>query len=137
MTLAALTPLDWLKQIAYYATAGPAAGPVAVTQAAYDAADAVDTKAANYFYPPENYPPPPAPAPLAAPETMDQLTIFGRWTPEQAIAESARKTQAQNKAFFNDLSNKLDAWSRWKTDLVWIAAGLGLFSAAALLWRKR
>lgn len=87
-------------------------------------------------------PTPPAPAPPGAPSTVQEETVPGAFTPEQAIAESAAATQAQNLQFFQGVPILADTatgtgLSTTAMIALGLAAGVGLLVVTRGTGRRR
>jgi hypothetical protein len=93
-------------------------------------------------------PPPPMPAGPGAPQTQEQMTVPGAYTPEQSAADQAAANAAQFQTFMNNLAASPDfagtkscdttsqSWidpSTWCADH-WLIAGIGGLGIALLMF---
>jgi hypothetical protein len=81
------------------------------------------------------YPQPPAPAPPAAPQTQEQMTTPGAWTPDQAIAGSVAATMQRYQDFYNQLAGKLPTPAAPKVS-TWLYAALAVGAISLFLAGK-
>lgn len=75
------------------------------------------------------YPNPPAPAAPAAPQTLEQMTVPGAWTYEQAREGAWQKTIEQWQTFFNQVAvaNEDSGNKYWFWAAVAVAAVAGFY----------
>jgi len=73
------------------------------------------------------YPNPPAPAPPAAPQTKEEMTVPGLWTPEKAIAGGWQETLEQYQKFFEQVAAGNDSSSG---NSYWLWAAIAVSAVA-------
>jgi len=121
--------IDWLKSVTWDPVYdfGRNTSAIAIQQV-------LDPSYTDYK---KQLPAPPAIAPPAAPQTIEELK--GAWTPDQSAAGSVTNTQARNLDFFNALGLQLQTAGQTgdTATWVWIAAAAGIAALAFILGRKK
>jgi hypothetical protein len=88
------------------------------------------------------YPGPPAPHPPAAPQTPQQMTVPGEWTPDIAVAQTVEAQRQRYSDFFGRLASGLPSGdgggngdgtpsrTNW-----WLVGGIALLAGILILKR--
>lgn len=82
-------------------------------------------------------PAPPSAAAPGAPQTVEQATVPGAWTPELAAQAATAKTRADIEAFFARLGTTLETRQGNSNPWPWVAAGVGALAAIALIGGRK
>ena len=75
----------------------------------------------------------PAPHPPAGPSTIQQETVPGAWTPDQAISVAKDQTTAQLQDYFGQAAQSIAAVPNVQTTNYWMWGALILGGAIALM----